>query len=288
MQDRGAKAEDRAWLCAVYDRGGRSYSRPDIALGQDLVRRRARRSDHRDRSRRGSVYEPLQRLDRGPRLARAHGRSTGYEPTPHDAWCSAASTSTRGPQAVAGLFAGRPRAQPPQPWRRRGRPVAHLVEQTARDRVPAGRLLPVENAVAFAADSTCRASGVRKQVERSRYRAHWPRLGRCRAVSTQRNDFRSSRGFGLPFSSGVGGSGASNAARRTPNATPSGSTGVTCSQAAGRRAGDSSRCPQPPRPAEVQVGCRPGCTTVSVRIRRSVRSRWGARMFGATRRAISR
>ena len=50
-----------------------------------------------------------------------------------------------------------------------------------------------------------------------------------RSPSTQRNDFRSSRGFGLPFSSGFGGSGASNAARRTPNATPSGLTAsVVC------------------------------------------------------------
>ena len=137
----------------------------------------------------------------------------------------------RRPAVLAGLFAGlRPRAQPLHldPGVAAGRRVAHLVEQMARDRLPVGRLLLAEDAVAFArtSKSTCGACA-RRAMNRSRKSAsrsiaHTTRAvaaacAQSRSPSIQRNDFRSSRGFGVgsPSAAGFGGAGASKAARST-------------------------------------------------------------------------
>ena len=148
-------------------------------------------------------HEPLQRLDRGRRLflARMDDKQLdrlGPGARQRHRLVAQGHLGDAGRTAVlASLFAGlHPRAQPPHLDRggAAGRPVAHLVEQTARDRVPVGRLLPPQHAVDLRPDQQFDLRGVRpafdEQVEEvglAVHRAHHPGLtqllGRRRAVA---------------------------------------------------------------------------------------------------------
>ena len=102
------------------------------------------------RHRQRGQHEPLQRLGRGRRMFLARmddpqldrrGPGAGQRHLPV-AQCHVGDA--RRPAVLAGLFTGlHPRAQPLHLDRAgaAGGRVAHLVEQTARDRVPVGRLL---------------------------------------------------------------------------------------------------------------------------------------------------
>ena len=109
-----------------------------------------------------------------------------------------------------------------------------------------------------------------------------------RSPSIQRNDLRSSRGFGggSPSVAGFGDAGASKAARSTPNATPSGlAAKVVCNSRPRATAPvwfepmAPSPCVRPRRVKFRRVPSWMHSTVSCACIRRSVRSRCGARML---------